>query len=64
MLKELGQELQQSRRELVEQKEKCHRLEEEVKNTQQASDELADQIMCYREEKMKLEANLANIEKV
>ena len=64
LLDELSRELQLTKGYLGEEKTKCKQFEEEVLEARQASDNLADQLLSVREDKIKLEEEIKAINKV
>ena len=61
---ELSKELQQSKEELGEMRRHCQNIETQLKISQEANDDFADQLLNEREEKQKLVEKVSAIEKV
>ena len=61
---ELSKELQQSKEELGEMRRHCQNIETQLKISQEANDDFADQLLNEREEKQKLVEKISAIEKV
>ena len=61
---ELSKELQQSKEELGEMRRHCQNIETQLKISQEANDDFADQLLNEREEKQKLVEKISTIEKV